>query len=570
MIHSRRAFGFAIVPFGVVAIGVLGIAPGATSCAKHEASGGFDSGDDDGGQTTTPNGATVHVYQTSAAGDHLADEGTLDAHDGAGTAGRTTITVDVTKPRQEITGFGGALTESSASALAALPADARKQIIDAYFSAAGSGYTLARVPIASCDFSLASYQYSLVADPTLADFSIDHDRALLLPLVKDAVASAAGALNVLASPWSAPAWMKSPAQLYVKPTAANNYQGQDPVLQTKYYDAYALYLSKYIQAYGSEGVKIWAITPQNEPLGNGGNWETMSWTSAGMKTFIRDNLGPRLKTDGLDTHIVIYDHNKGTVDGDMVLWVKDILSDPQAAQYVYGTGAHWYGSTNKVFEASLDAVHAADTSKVLLATEATIDGLTDKQGAPASAAYQYSWMKDAFYWTADEYDWGFWYAPDQDRPLHPAYQPVYRYARDIIVGLNHWYTGWIDWNIVLTKDGGPNHEKNWCAAGVLIDPDTKTPYYTPIFYVMQQFSKFIRPGAKIVPSSVALASSVAKKDTEGLIAVASTGTDGNVTTVLFNETAAPIDYSLVVGGEAVDGTIPAQSIQTLAGLAPKP
>src|SRR5262249_13977135 len=153
--------------------------------------------------------------------------------------------------------------------------------------------------------------------------------------------------------------------------------------------------------------------------------------------------------------------------------------DPATSPFIYGTATHWYGSTVQVFQDSLEAVHALDPNKVILATEGTIDGLTDQKAAPASAMYQYSWLQDDFYWKKDEYDWGFWWAPDEDRPLHPAYQPVYRYARDIIVGLNHWYSGWIDWNVALDKDGGPNHENNWCAAGLMIDTGAKTVYYSP-------------------------------------------------------------------------------------------
>ena len=514
----------------------------------------------------TTDAGTVEVFQTSRAGDKFADQGSLPVYEGV-TAGRTTIAVSTTK-RQEILGFGGALTESSASVLASLPADARKAAIDAYFSPSGSGYTLARTHIASCDFSLASYQYSTTADPTLPDFSVAHDEAALIPLIKDAVTSSGGALKILSSPWSAPAWMKSPAQLYVPPTADNGYSGTDPVLQTQYFDAYALYLSKYIQAYKAEGIDIWAITAQNEPLGNGGNWETMAWTDLSMKSFLRDNLGPRLKMDGLDVKIFAFDHNKGTTDGDYVSWAHTLYGDPATSALLYGSATHWYGSTVSVFESSLEAVHALDPSKVILATEGTMDGLTDQAAQPASASYQYSWLKDDFYWTKDEYDWGYWYAMGSDKALHPAYEPVYRYARDIIVGLNHWYAGWIDWNVALNKDGGPNHAKNWCGAGMMIDETAQTIYYSPIFYVMRHFSKTIHPGATVLGSTVTLAKSGSKKGydglaTDGLLATAARNTDGSLVVVVFNETAAPIDYVVTSGRASVNGTAPAQSLQTL-------
>jgi len=373
---------------------------------------------------------------------------------------------------------------------------------------------------------------------------------------------------VLASPWSAPAWMKSPAQLYVPPSAANGYTGVDPVLQTQYYDAYALYLSKYVQAYKAQGVDIWAVTPQNEPLGNGGQWETMAWTNVTMNTFVRDHLGPRFKADGITAKLFVYDHNKGAVNADYVDWSRTMLTDKVTNPLVYGTATHWYGSTIDVFEDSLEAVHAMDPTKAILATEGTLDGLTDHGGQPASAAYQYSWLKDDFYWTKDEYDWGYWYATGAAKALHPAYEPVYRYARDIIVGLNHWYAGWIDWNVALDKDGGPNHVNNWCGAGMMVDTTAKSVYYSPIFYVMRHFSKFIRPQAHVLDSSVTLAPGVSLAGydgmpTDGLLATAAKNADGSDVIVLFNETAAPIDYAVTAGGMAARGTIPAQALQTL-------
>ncbi len=561
------------VRFSGLAMAVL---LGTAACSSSNAS----SGKADGGVVATADGGKgpgatadaavigeVEVFQTSRAGDKFTDTGAIPARGAVLTAGRSVIAVSTT-PRQEIIGFGGAITESSSTVLDALPAAARKAAIDAYFSADGSGYTLARTHIASCDFSVASYQYSMTADPTIADFTVAHDEASLIPFIKDAVTSSTGTLKILSSPWSAPAWMKSPAALYVPPTAANGYAGTDPTLQTQYYDTYALYLSKYIQAYKAEGIDIWAITPQNEPLGNGGNWETMAWSADAMNTFIRDNLGPRLATDNLDVKVLVYDHNKGPVDSDYVEWSTGIYADTKTNPLVYGSATHWYGSTIDVFEDSLDAVHALDPSKVILATEGTMDGLTDIAGAPASPAYQYSWMKDDFYWVKNEYDWGYWYATAADKSLHPKYEPVYRYARDIIVGLNHWYVGWIDWNIALDKDGGPNHVSNWCGAGMMVDTTAQTIYYTPIFYVMRHFSKYIRPGAVVLASTVTLAPGVSLTGadgaaTDGLLATVAKNTDGSVIIVVFNETGAAIDYAVTYDNASVAGSAPAQSLQTL-------
>jgi glucosylceramidase len=515
-----------------------------------------EPGDGDGG--SHPSEGTVVAYQTSRAGDKLTDKGALTI--GPSEAERTRVTVFPERGRQTILGFGGALTESSASVLAKLPAEKRSEIIDAYFSPEGAGYTLARTHIASCDFSVASYQYSTQADPNVSDFSVAHDEAELIPLIKDAIDASNGALKVVSAAWSAPAWMKSPAELYV--------QGVDPELQPQYYGAYALYLTKYLKAYAEHGIDVWGLSPQNEPFGNGGNWETMRWSGTQMRDFIRDHLGPALEKEGLDTKLMIFDHNKEPAEGEALGFVRTILDDAQTAKYVWGTALHWYNSTVDPYPATPDAIHELDSSRSILGTEATIDGLTDQQAAPASASYQYSWLTDDFYWKKTAYDWGYWWLSPPARDAHPVYEPVYRYARDIIVGLNHWYVGWIDWNAVLDKDGGPNHANNFCAAPVMVDTQSSDIYYSPLFYVMKHFSKFIRPDAQVLESEVTLANDVSLAGydgmaTDGLLATAAKNPDGSFAVVLFNQTAQDIDYDLALGDAHAQGSIAAQALQTV-------
>jgi glucosylceramidase len=363
--------------------------------------------------------------------------------------------------------------------------------------------------------------------------------------------------------------MKSPTELFIKPTAENNYVGQDPWLDAANYELYATYLLKYLQAYKAEGVNIWGLSPQNEPLGNGGNWETMRWDPEGMAKFIGENLGPRLASEKFDTKIMIFDHNKGDVNGDAVRWANYIINDAKAAPYVWGTAIHWYGSTINPFTDALDAIHDLDPKRAILATEATIDGLSDmRPPAAPSPAYQDSWLKDEFYWTKNGYDWGYWWAQGAAHDLHPAYEPLYRYARDIITGLNHWYVGWIDWNVALDSTGGPNHEKNWCAAPVMVDAKTHKVFYSPLFSTMKHFSKYIKPKAKVLESSVKLAKSLDLTGydgmpTEGLLATASKNPDGTLAIVLFNETAKAADFELQIDGQSARGSIDAQALQTL-------
>ena len=523
---------------------------------------------------------TVEVYESSRnAGmgnqpEHFATLPALTPHTTASTT-RTQVNVDATQLRQSIIGFGAALTEVAASTVAVLPTDAQKQIYDAYFSAdSGSGYTLTRTHIGSCDFALKEYTYDdSPGDTSLSKFSIENDQKYLIPALKQALASSGGTLKVLASLWSAPAWMKSNSSLY------------DGSLLPANYGVFAQYLSKYVQAYKAAGVQIWALTPTNEPLGVGGSRESMVWTAAEMNTFLRDSLAPQLSKDGVSVQTFIFDHNKDTTTSNAVSWARAIIGDANTAKSIAGTAVHWYGSTFQVYESELDALHAVDPTKQVLFDEGTADGFifntstAEVQTAP--------WFKhDDWYWTKDDYDWGYIY---DNRAIHPAYAPVYRYARDIIVGLNHWYAGWIDWNAVLNKYGaldathggtgaagspGVSHIANGVPAGVMIDeanPSSADIYYSPIFYAMRHFSKYIRPGAKIATTTTTLAPSVMKIDYDGsptqdgqaLLAVSALNTDGSIAVVLFNETKAALDYSVNVGSQSADGSIPAQSLQTL-------
>ncbi len=484
-------------------------------------------------------------------------------------AGGSTIAVNLAMPRQQIVGFGTALTEASANVVNGLPTAMQSQLLDAYFGASGSGYTLTRTHIGSCDFALSQYSYDDNGpDPTLANFSIAHDNALLIPFLKAALTSSGGALKVLSSPWSAPGWMKDNGMM-------QGSGGQDGSLLSQYYGAYAQYLSKYVQAYTAAGVPIWAITPQNEPMGVGGSREGMKWSDTQMNQFIRDNLGPQFKTDGVTSKIFIYDHNKApaTVSPGPLSWAKTILGDSMTNPFVAGTAVHWYGTTYETDEDTLDAINALDQSKSILFDE----GCADNLGAAGQST---NWMQDDYYWTKDEADWGYSYAvpdgttpvtPDGTKKDHPIYEPVYRYVRDAIVGLNHWYVGFIDWNGFLDQNGGAGHLPNPVAAGIMIDTNAKTAYYTPIYYVLQQFSKFMVPGSKVLATTVTVDSSVATTDYDGtptqdgnaLLATSAQTPNGAVIVVVFNETGKAIPYSVTIGSATFATTIPAQAVQTL-------
>ncbi|TWU29813.1 glycoside hydrolase family 30 protein [Bythopirellula polymerisocia] len=468
----------------------------------------------------------VKVFETSRAGAKLKE---LSQESVTGTKAGEIPTVNIQKKQrfQEIIGFGGAFTESTAYVLNQLGKEKRKEVINAYFSPSGSNYSLTRTHINSCDFSLGNYAYANTSgDVELEDFSIEEDLDDLVPLIKDALAVPEAKFKIIASPWTAPPWMK------------DNDTWNGGSLKPEYHATWALYFSKYIQEYKKQGVPIWSVTVENEPLGNGAQWESMIFTPSQMADFIKNHLGPRFQEDGIDSKILIYDQNRDHLEE----WVNEILSNPEVAKYVWGTAVHWYSSTTEWYPEVLNSVHEAFPEKPLIETEGCIDAEVPH------------WRDDDWYWSKEATDWGYDWAPEQDKHLHPKYVPVYRYARDMIGSLNSWLSGWVDWNLVLDDKGGPNHAKNWCIAPVLVKPETKEVYYTPLYYIMAHFSKFIRPGA------IRLGVDSEARD---LMVTACANPDGSIAVVALNQSKVAVNFELVFGSKRANLVIPSEAIQTI-------
>jgi glucosylceramidase len=476
-------------------------------------------------------GLQVTVIESSRGGARLAER-TLPFTTTTKDSATQPIVLNPAERFQEIVGFGGAFTESTAYVLGQLPAEERDKVIEAYFSPDGAHYSLTRTHINSCDFSLTNYAYANVpGDTTLTNFSIAEDLDDLVPLIQDALAIPGAGFNILASPWTAPPWMK------------DNNAWNDGSLRPEYYPTWALFFSKYIEAYGEQGIPIWGVTVENEPLGNGAQWESMIYTPAQMTDFIKNHLAPRFRKDQLDVNILIYDQNRDHLEE----WAAEMLGDPELAREVWGTAVHWYSSTTNWYPDVLNAVHERFPDKPLLHTEACVDNQVPV------------WQDDDWYWRREATDWGYTWAAEEDKYLHPKYVPTYRYARDIIGGLNSWLTGWVDWNMVLDHKGGPNHARNWCIAPVLVNTDTREVYFTPLYDIMCHFSKYIRPGAFRIGVDSA---------SQDLMVTSCVNPGGQIATVLFNPTDQPAPYRLECEGRAVELTLPAQALQTVLLDAP--
>jgi len=523
--------------------------------------------------------SSAEILVTSEAGDKLSSKPNVVFRPGLASGKVITVHPEIIK--QTITGIGSSFTESSAFVLAHLSPESRLEVMKKIYGENGANFSLARTPIGSTDFSVVGrYSYAPVAqDMALENFSVDVDKDGfnstvypgikdesfdVLPMIKEALAIKASQeehdLKIVASAWTAPPWMKDIEDWYIRGTPENNYQGSGGSLKKEFIPIYADYLVNYLDAYKAEGVDIWSLTPINEPHGNGGFWESMHFTPQSQNEFIKKYLGPKLqKSAHSNVKVLIYDQNRG----DMMRWAETIIGDPETSSYVQGTAVHWYSSTYLVYEDELEKVHSKFPDFDIIHTEGTIDDL----GKPAPGGItdpkrfqEHDWFdNDEFWWNANATDWAYTatWAPGAEN--HPIYTPVHRYARNIIVSLNHWMNGWIDWNVVLDDTGGPNHVGNFCGAPIMINVKTSHVYYTPIYHILAQFSRTIRPGDK----AVQLTRQLSGLEDDDLHASATINDNKLLSVQLLNTTKKPIKFSLQIGAQFSKVTIPANALQTV-------
>jgi glucosylceramidase len=414
------------------------------------------------------------------------------------------VFVEPTKTFQTLLGIGGAITDASAEVFAKLSKEKQQEFLNAYYDKEkGIGYSLLRTTIHSSDFSSGSYTYIKEGDASLSTFTIDHDRQYRLPLLKEAIKTAGGKIVLYVSPWSPPAFMKS-----------NGSMLKGGTLMPQYYQAWANYYAKFIKAYEKEGIPIWGLTIQNEPMATQ-TWESCVYSAEAERDFLKNYLGPTIKREGLgDKKIVVWDHNRDLMNQR----ANTIFSDPEASKYAWGMGFHWYetwAGGMPMFD-NVRKVHEAYPTKNLLFTEGCVERFDAKK-------YQF--------WANGE-----------------------RYGTSMINDFNNGTVGWTDWNILLDQNGGPNHVGNFCFAPIHMDTNSGELIYTPSYYYIGHFSKFIRPDAKRVSTAVSRSS---------LISTSFLNKDGKMVTVVMNQSNKSVTYNLMIASEKTVVTIPAHGIQTL-------
>ncbi|WP_058486418.1 glycoside hydrolase family 30 protein [Defluviitalea phaphyphila] len=409
-----------------------------------------------------------------------------------------TVDINPNEKFQEIIGFGGAFTDAGAYVLSQISSNQRDEIIRAYFHPEeGIGYTFCRTHINSCDFSTENYSYDEVeGDIELKHFDISRDRVRLIPFIKDAMKVEGANFKLFASPWSPPAWMKTNGEM--------NNGGK---LKEEYKDVWARYYAKYIKEYEKEGINIWGITVQNEPDATQ-VWDSCRYTAEEERDFVKNNLGPTLKKEGLEhIKIMVWDHNRDALYDR----AKVILSDKEAAKYIWGIGFHWY-SGDQFY--NLAKTHEEFPDKKLVFTEGCIEGGV-KLGS----------------WDIGE-----------------------RYGYNIINDLNNWTVAWVDWNMVLNEKGGPNHVGNYCDAPIIVDTNNKKIYYQSSYYYLGHFSKYIRPGAKRIGC---------KTENKDIQTTAFINKDGKVVVIIMNPTGKSFDFQLKLDDNIAKYKSLAHSIMTL-------
>jgi glucosylceramidase len=451
-------------------------------------------------------GKQVTVYTTADKSDLRLKQTDTVAFKSVGQPKETQICVFVDPGRQFQTflGIGGALTDASAETFAKLPKQKQREFIDAHFDERrGIGYKLARTNIHSCDFSSGSYTYVDEGDKELKSFSVAHDKQYRIPFIKEILAATKGQLNIFASPWSPPAFMKD-----------NNDILHGGKLKPEFYQSWANYYAKFIRAYQAEGIPIWGLSIQNEPMATQ-KWESCIYSAEEERDFLKNFLGPTLSRAGLaDKKIIAWDHNRDLI----YQRVSTLLADPKAAKFVWGIGYHWYepwSGGDPMFD-NVRLVHEIFPDKHLIFTEGCVDAFDPKK-------------------------LGEWKFGEQ-------------YGRSMIHDFNNGTVGWTDWNILLDERGGPNHVANFCFAPVHADTKTGELTYLSSYYYIGHFSKFIKPGAKRIASSPSRSQ---------LLSTAFLNPDGKAAVVVMNPTDKAATYWLWMTGNAAEVNSPPHSIQTL-------
>jgi glucosylceramidase len=363
------------------------------------------------------------------------------------------LVLDLSRKLQVIDGFGACFNEMGWDVLKILDSAQREDILYKLFDPVdGCRFNLCRIPVGANDYALDWYSHNETpGDFEMAAFNIDQDKEYILPYIRSARKYVPG-LNIWASPWCPPSWMKTNKHYACRMDVVNDLccsemEGKEGLTQfimdDRTLSAYALYFSRFIQAYADEGIDIVAVHPQNEP-NSCQNFPSCIWTASDLATFIGDYLGPRLQSDGLDTEIWY-----GTIERPYIENIDTVLTDPEASKYIKGIGFQWAG------KGAIGPAHAKYPAMKLIQTESECgDGSNDW----AAAMHTFDLLQHYFDNGANAYMY---------------------------------------WNMVLDETG--KSRWGWKQNSlVTIDRESGDIVYNPEFYLMKLFSRHIDPGAVLL------------------------------------------------------------------------
>jgi glucosylceramidase len=464
-------------------------------------------------QAQTPSPGSIEAWVTNPDRSELfsrQEKPVQFSDDGHRGRGGSTIIIDDGTRMQSVDGFGFALTGGSASLMIRMNPSERSKLINELFRTDGSniGVSYIRLTIGSSDLNSFVYSYNDLKDGetdlSLKKFNLGQDLIDVIPVMKE-ILSVNPDIMILASPWSAPAWMKT----------NNNVRAGN--LKKEYYSVYALYFVKYIEGMKEQGIKIDAITVQNEPL-NTNNTPSMQMVAGDQKEFIRDHLGPAFEKAGLKTKIVLFDHNLDRID-----YPLTILNDPEASKYVDGSGFHHYGGDLS----AMTILHIARPDKNLYFTEQMV----------------------------------------VEQPGKPTIDIAGQVKRLIIGATQNWSRNVILWNFAADPLNDPHTDNGgcpMCQGAVTINKDSVTRNIA--YYTIAHASKFVRPGSVRIQSTqkgdrvVSLTGDEERRDTDALRVavtenydilpnVAFRTTDGKIVLIVVNDSFAANSFRIQFNGE---------------------
>ncbi|MHA3701178.1 RICIN domain-containing protein [Jatrophihabitans sp. YIM 134969] len=402
-------------------------------------------------------GETLSVTLTKADGSaNLSPQASITL--GAVTTGSPNVVVNDSITSQTISGFGASFTNSSTYLLSQLKTSSPSQysslMNDIFNTSTGLGESFWRLPMTSSDFTATSTHYTSddtagpSSNPTQNFALTSSETGYIIPVIKDALAINPN-LQIVASPWSAPAWMKTPQSIF------GTSGGVQTTLNPTYNQAWADYFVKWIKAYQTAGVPIFAVTPQNEPLYTPSDYPGMKWDATALGSWIHSYLKPSLTSAGLSTPILGFDHNWEYANPDQGQFPQALVASA-ANPDLAGTAWHCYDNTSD--PAAMTLVHNQYPSKDAYETECSSD-------------------------------------------VGPSDIIRYGTADMALLSTQNWAKSVVLWNLALTSSGGPHLGGcNGCKGMISIDGTTVTK--TGIYYQLAQLAKFVKPGAVHISSTV--------------------------------------------------------------------